>query len=91
MKVSLTFYIKLEVQSKHDESENTNSVLSFYFEYSADGASWEYHTANGANKVTISTCVTLNCHKASAIRTGIDKKTTTRIIKEITFTFVRCE
>ncbi|KAL9981343.1 hypothetical protein ACROYT_G010034 [Oculina patagonica] len=44
---------ELEVQSKHDESESTNSVLSFYFEYRADGASWEYYTANGANKLFV--------------------------------------
>ena len=44
-------YMKLEVQSKHDDSGDTNSVLSFYFEYSADGALWEHYTANGANKV----------------------------------------
>ncbi|XP_078361522.1 venom prothrombin activator pseutarin-C non-catalytic subunit-like [Oculina patagonica] len=44
---------ELEVQSKHDESESTNSVLSFYFEYSTDGASWVYYTANGANKLFV--------------------------------------
>ncbi|XP_078360937.1 uncharacterized protein LOC144645292 [Oculina patagonica] len=42
---------ELDVQSKHDESGNTTSVLSFYFEYSADGASWVYYTANAANKL----------------------------------------
>lgn len=44
--------MKLEVQSKHDDSGDINSVLSFYFEYSADGALWQYYTANGANKVS---------------------------------------
>ena len=43
--------MKLAVQSKHDDSGEANSVLSFYFEYSGDGALWEYFTANGANKV----------------------------------------
>lgn len=43
--------MKLAVQSKHDDSGDTNSVLSFYFEYNADGALWEYVKANGANKV----------------------------------------
>ncbi|XP_078361523.1 uncharacterized protein LOC144645865 [Oculina patagonica] len=44
---------ELKVQSKHDESENTNSVLSFYFEFSADGASWEYYKANAASKLFV--------------------------------------
>ena len=44
-------YMKLAVQGKHDDSGDTISVLSFYFEYSGDGALWEYFTANGANKV----------------------------------------
>jgi len=45
--------MKLEVQGKHDDSGDPklNSVMSFYFEYSADGALWEYYKANGANKV----------------------------------------
>jgi len=43
--------MKFDVQSKHGDSGGTNSVLSFYFEYSADGASWQYYTANGENKV----------------------------------------
>ena len=46
-----TLYLKLEVQSKHGDSGVTNSVLSFYFEYSADGALWKYYRVNGANKV----------------------------------------
>jgi len=45
-------YIKFDVQSKHGDSGGTDSVLSFYFEYSADGASWQYYTANGENKVS---------------------------------------
>lgn len=48
--------MKLAVQSKHDDSGDTNSVLSFYFEYSGDGALWEYFTANGANKVSVLSC-----------------------------------
>ena len=48
--------MKLAVQSKHDDSGDTNSVLSFYFEYSGDGALWEYFTANGANKVSALSC-----------------------------------
>ncbi|KAJ7387006.1 hypothetical protein OS493_003969 [Desmophyllum pertusum] len=42
---------ELEVQSKHGDSGVTNSVLSFYFEYSADGALWKYYRVNGANKL----------------------------------------
>ena len=46
-------YRQLDVQSKHDDSGGTNTVLSFFLENSADGASWEYYKANGANKVPI--------------------------------------
>ncbi|XP_027060226.1 epithelial discoidin domain-containing receptor 1-like [Pocillopora damicornis] len=42
---------ELDVQSKHDDSGGTNTVLSFFLENSADGASWEYYKANGANKL----------------------------------------
>ena len=49
----LMIYRQLDVQSKHDDSGGTNTVLSFFLENSADGASWEYYKANGANKVPI--------------------------------------
>ncbi|KAL9979550.1 hypothetical protein ACROYT_G017228 [Oculina patagonica] len=49
---------ELEVQSKHDNSESTSSVMSFFFEYSADGASWEYYTANGAPKLFLGSPLT---------------------------------
>ena len=49
----LMIYRQLDVQSKHDDSGGTNTVLSFFLENSADGVSWEYYKANGANKVPI--------------------------------------
>ncbi|XP_022808682.1 discoidin domain-containing receptor 2-like isoform X1 [Stylophora pistillata] len=47
----VSFIRELDVQSKHDHSGSTNAVLSFYLEYSVDGAAWEYYKANGANKL----------------------------------------
>ena len=49
----LMIYRQLDVQSKHDDSGGTNTVLSFFLEHSADGSSWKYYKANGANKVPI--------------------------------------
>ena len=52
----LMIYRQLDVQSKHDDSGGTNTVLSFFLEHSADGSSWKYYKANGANKVPIQIC-----------------------------------